>query len=246
MKEFAYKDIDEEGLKTLETLADAHRFNRWMYETIAPHLLPGSLLEVGSGIGNISKFFLQAGRPIMQSDLRDRYCQYLQRTYGSHPMCQDVVQLDLVHPGFEQAYASLLGQFDNLYALNVIEHIRADGLALANCRKLLRPGGRLIILVPAFPWLYNRFDEELHHYRRYTAAGLARRFEEQGLTVTDRFYFNFVGMAGWFVSGKLLRHRIIPEGQMKLYNRLVPLFRPLDTVFRGMAGLSVVVVGDRT
>ncbi len=245
MRQFTFKEIDEEGLQTLETIADAHRFNRWMYETIAQYTIPGNILEIGSGIGNISHFFLEDGRDIYQSDIRGLYCSYLARTYGQHPHCKDILQLDLVHPDFTKVYASILGTFDNLYALNVVEHIEDDQQAIANCYKLLKAGGRLIILVPAFQSLYNSFDKELFHYRRYSRQKLEQLLISHQFKLQKSFYFNFMGILGWFVSGKLMKNRVIPDGQMQLYNRLVPVFKLLDLVLNKVLGLSVVAIGDR-
>ncbi|RMG21923.1 MAG: class I SAM-dependent methyltransferase, partial [Bacteroidetes bacterium] len=245
MKNFDFKETDEEGLQTLETIADAHAFNKWMYETVAPHTRPGNMLEIGSGIGNISHFFLEDGREMVLSDLRLLYCQFLQRKFGKHPCCRNILQLDLVHPDFDQQYSSLLGSFDNAYALNVVEHIANDGQAILNASKLLRPGGRLIILVPAWPCLYNAFDEELHHYRRYTASSLAALIQTAPLGLLRCFYFNFMGIPAWYISGKLMKNRVIPGSQMKLYNALVPVFKRIDPLLGRKAGLSVVAVAQK-
>ncbi len=244
-RKFPYKELDQEGLDTLETLAGAHRFNRWMYDTVVAHLQPGLVIEVGSGIGNLSRYFLEAGWSMTLSDVRENYCGYLEATFSGEKGLLDIVKLDLVHPDFELVYAEHVGKYDNLYALNVIEHIEDDVLALRNCRKLLRPGGRLVILVPAYQWLYNSFDKHLFHFRRYTRATLAKAFLEAGILPKAKFHFNAVGIAGWFVSGSLLRKQLIPAGQMKLFNKLVPAFKLIDRVIFNQMGLSVVVVGMR-
>ena len=57
MKEFQFKVEDKEGLNTLETISKADKFNRWMFDTISPYC-KGRILEIGSGIGNISQFFI--------------------------------------------------------------------------------------------------------------------------------------------------------------------------------------------
>ncbi|RMG59942.1 MAG: class I SAM-dependent methyltransferase [Bacteroidetes bacterium] len=244
MPKFAYKELDQEGMETLQTIAAADKFNRWMFETVRAHLIPGNVLEVGSGIGNISAHFLEEGYDITLSDIRENYCGFLEEHFRKAKTLRDIVKLDLVHPEFEREYAPYLGQFDNLYALNVVEHIEDDTLALENCRKLLRPGGRLIILVPAYQWLYNNFDRALYHYRRYTRRSLKAVFQQSGFRVRKAFHFNFIGIAGWFVSGTLLRKELIPSGQMKLYNTLVPIFRLIDRMLLRQVGLSVIVVGD--
>jgi SAM-dependent methyltransferase len=240
--ELAFKEVDPEGQCTLETLAGAPNFNRWMFETIAP-FCASPVLEVGSGIGNISSFLLDAGFAAHLSDLRPHYCRRLRSAFGTHPGCLGVHQLDLVAPDFEQTHAPLLGRFGTVFALNVVEHIADDVRALANCRRLLRPGGHLIVLVPAGAWLYNRLDRELGHYRRYSRHTLEQALVEAGgLDVLRSFCFNLAGTLGWFVSGTLLRNRTPSAALVKLYDRLVWLFQAVDRLTLNRLGLSVITV----
>lgn len=245
MKKFEYKELDQEGLETLQTIAAADRFNRWMYETVRKYIQPGNILEIGSGIGNISQYFLEEGREITLSDIRENYCGYLEENFSHHSSLSDIVKLDLVHPEFDSVYADYLNSFDNLYALNVIEHIEDDTLALANCKKLLKPGGRIIILVPAYQALYNKFDENLFHFRRYTRKTMSAVFRKNNFSILRSFHFNFIGIFGWFVTGSILKKDIIPSGQMDLYNKLVPIFRLIDKATFNQMGLSAVVVGNK-
>jgi 2-polyprenyl-3-methyl-5-hydroxy-6-metoxy-1,4-benzoquinol methylase len=237
--------IDPEGELTLETLSAAAGFNRWMYETIAPHVA-GPVLEIGSGIGNISAQILGAGHETYLSDLRPHYCERLRETLGQHPGCREVIQLNLVASHFEQTYARHLGRFGSVIALNVVEHIADDRQAIRNCCKLLHSSGRLIILVPAYKLLYNRFDRELGHFRRYSPRRLKKLFSANGLNILDAFHFNLAGILGWFVSGSVLRQKVISPRQMGLYNRLVRVFRLLDRVSFRSIGLSVVAIGQNT
>ena len=156
---------------------------------------------------------------------------------------QGVIAMDIVDPEFDAKYASLFGSFDSVFALNVVEHIEDDRKAISNCKKLLKQGGHLVILVPAFQSLFNHFDTALGHFRRYTARSLRLVFEANHLPIGHFQYFNLIGMAGWWVSGSLLRKKIIPEGQMKLYNFFVPVFRIIDKITNKWLGLSVIMVG---
>lgn len=242
---FSYKEIDPEGLDTLEAVAQAHNFNRWMYQTIRPYN-NGRVLEIGSGIGNISQFFLEDGAPITLSDIRPQYCTMLAKRFADKfPNFEGAPLLDIVSPDFDEKFQSYFGTFDSIFALNVVEHIENDELALANCKKLLCSGGKITILVPAFQALYNRFDEELFHYRRYDKQSLTALFKRTGYKVETSFYFNSVGVLGWFVSGKIQRNKTIPEGQMKLFDKLVPLVRLTDKIIGRSFGLSVLVVGRK-
>lgn len=239
MSEFEYKEIDKEGWEILDVISEARNFNEWMYQTIRPYC-QGEILEIGSGIGNISEFFINDGAKITLSDIRENYCKLLENRFGSSAK---ITTLDLTHPDFDSRYKSHLGAFDCVFALNVVEHIKDDNLAISNCYKLLREGGSLVILVPAYQFLYNRFDLELEHFRRYSVRGLNQLIAGNNFRVVHSRYFNFMGIPGWFVSGKLQKNKSIPKGQMNLYNKLVPFFKLIDKALFNTIGLSAISVG---
>jgi SAM-dependent methyltransferase len=74
-------------------------------------------------------------------------------------------------------------------ALDVIEHIENDVHALAECRRILKQGGLLIVTVPAFMLLWSPWDDALGHKRRYTISGLIAAANNSGLTVIKISYF---------------------------------------------------------
>jgi SAM-dependent methyltransferase len=239
MTKFEYKEIDPEGWETLDVIAEADSFNEWMYQTIKPYCR-GRILEIGSGIGNISQFFVDANADITLSDIRVAYCNELRKKFTT---VRDVLELDLTHPSFDLTYAAHLQQYETVFALNVVEHIEDDALAIRNCHKLLKDGGWLIILVPAYQALYNRFDKELEHFRRYTKKELNRKMTNAAFRIKHSQYFNFMGIPGWYISGKLQKNKTIPKSQMSFYNKLVPVFKLVDKCLFNSAGLSVVSVG---
>ncbi len=242
MSEFVFKEIDLEGLETLKAISAANKFNDWMYDQVAAEA-SGKILEIGSGIGNISERFIKAGNEIYLTDIRDNYLEYLEKNFSDK--ASGILKLDIVDPDFEKNFSELLGQFDLVFALNVVEHIKDDQLAIDNIKKLLKPGGKIFILVPAYQALYNNFDEALEHYRRYNKKSLNKLYEKAGLEILNSYYFNLAGIAGWFFTGKILGKKVIPSGQMKLYNSLVPIFKIVDRVFLRSMGLSVISVAKK-
>lgn len=234
--------LDPEGQETLEGLEGALAFNRWMYESIAPYC-QGEILEIGSGIGNITSFFVASKQKITASDLRPHYLEKLNEKFkGQGVPC---VRIDAILENFTVEYKDQINKYDTIFALNVIEHIENDKLAIHNLSKLLKPGGRLIILVPAYQGLFNSFDRYLGHYRRYTAHSLSKVLVDAGASVEKSFYFNFTGILGWFTSGKMTRKKTIPKAHIKLYNFLVPVFKVMDKVILRKAGLSVISVAKK-
>jgi SAM-dependent methyltransferase len=233
---------DEIGAETLNAMAVADAFNHWTYEAIRPYCRE-PILEIGSGIGNISGFFIRSGAHIMLSDLREEYCAELRTKFSGASNLIGVAPIDLILPSFDEAYRAHIGAYGTVVILNVLEHIENDALAMQNLKKLLKPGGTLIVLVPSYQWLFCQFDVELGHYRRFTRKRLVSLFEENGFTVARAWYFNSLGLAGWFLFGKVLKKKQIQEGQMKLYNLLVPIIKLMDAVLLRSMGLSVIAVG---
>jgi SAM-dependent methyltransferase len=235
---------DKIGFETLENIAQANRFNRWMFKTVSKGM-KGEILEIGSGTGNISDYFVENGFALSVSDMRLEYCGFLQNKYYGKVNFRKVYQIDIVDPEFDQKQRELFGMFDSVFALNIIEHVKDDDLAVKNCLKLLKEGGKLVILVPAFMALFNGFDEGLGHYRRYTRKNLELLFRQNGLQELKSRYFNFAGVLGWWLSGNILKKKTIPAGQMKIYNSLVRLFMVIDFFTRSFVGLSVIATGKK-
>lgn len=90
--------------------------------------------------------------------------------------------------------------FDLVTAFDVIEHIEDDHGALASLRSALRPGGTLIVTVPALAWLWSDHDVVNGHQRRYTRRSLAGALGGAGFRVTHLSYFNTVLLPAVAVS----------------------------------------------
>jgi SAM-dependent methyltransferase len=80
--------------------------------------------------------------------------------------------------------------FDVILLLDVLEHSADERALLAGVRALLRPGGTLLVSVPAFQFLWSVHDEVLHHVRRYTARRLRRALADGGFTIRRVTYTN--------------------------------------------------------
>ena len=232
-----FKEFDFEGEENLRAIAEADKFNEWMYLQVVPHC-EGKILEIGSGIGNISYFFDRDSKDIDLSDIREQYRSYLKKTFEKRA----VLDMDIVADGFVEMHGDKLGTYDAVFALNVVEHIKDDKLAIENMIKLLKPGGKIIILVPAYQWLYNGFDVALEHFKRYTKSRLLGIFPTRGVKLIRSWYFNFAGIFGWFLVGSVMKKKLIPESNMKLYNVLTPIFKIADKVVLNKMGLSVIAV----
>jgi 2-polyprenyl-3-methyl-5-hydroxy-6-metoxy-1,4-benzoquinol methylase len=233
---------DSAGFETLEIFSAAPRINRWLYEKVRGNI-SGQVLEIGSGIGNISALLLEEQSAVTLSDLRPEYCQILEKKFRHDPHLQGIYSLDLSLPEFEIKHSLLLEKFDTVIALNVIEHIEDDSLTVRNAKSLLRKNGKLVVLVPAGQWLYNSLDRALGHYKRYSRSELKKLMESAGMIVVYCRYFNAPAILGWWFSGSIMGEKVISPSKLNVFNKGVPVFRILDWFFTPFTGISVISTG---
>lgn len=93
--------------------------------------------------------------------------------------------------------------FDLVTALDVVEHLDDDAAGLSEMRRVLRPGGRALLFVPAFMWLWGVQDDVSHHRRRYTLPQLTERVRAAGFVVERATYANVTFFAP-ILAGRLL------------------------------------------
>jgi glycosyltransferase involved in cell wall biosynthesis len=228
-----------DGYSILVAVGNARSFNRWMYRRIAPYV-GRSVLEAGCGIGNLTELLLESDRLVV-SDFDPFYVEMIHRRFG-HLENFQALTMDLARG---DDYAPLAGlSLDTIICLNVLEHIDEDEEVLGHFHRTLRPGGHAIILVPQHPWLYSPTDRTLGHVRRYTEAELHAKLTRAGFEVVDQFGFNRLGTLGWYVSGKLLGRSHLSVGQMKVFNRILPLARLVEHI-PAWPALSTIAVGRK-
>ncbi|MES1219575.1 MAG: class I SAM-dependent methyltransferase [Bacteroidota bacterium] len=236
--------VDKTGFETLEVIKKAGNFNKWMFSEIETYC-EGNILEIGSGIGNISQFFINKKIPLTLSDVDNDYINILQTRFINSPEVKAIFSIDLQADSFNRVYGDLCGNYDTIFMLNVLEHLEDANAAIKNCHYLIKPGGTLIVLVPAYTWLYSRMDSELGHKTRYTAGKIKTLISEQEFTITKTFYFNAIGIIAW-LYGKVMRLKKIASGEMSLFDRLVGAGKIIDKLLFNKTGLSVICVAHKS
>ena len=82
------------------------------------------------------------------------------------------------------------GSVDLICLFDVLEHVREDEASLLAMRHLLKPGGKVVLTVPAHQWLWSTHDVGLHHMRRYSRGLLRQRIEDAGYRIDKLTYTN--------------------------------------------------------
>jgi SAM-dependent methyltransferase len=129
------------------------------------------------------------------------------------------------------------GAYELIALLDVLEHVDEDRASLASIAERLQPDGRILVTVPAHPWMWSAHDVVNHHKRRYTKRGLRETIEQAGLKIELLSYFNsllFPVAAAARVAGRL-------TGKDDSDDRLPPA--PLNKTFEFLFRLERYAVG---
>lgn len=217
----------------------AHNYHDWVFSSFERHILPGVALEVGSGHGKYSRRIAERVERLIVSDIDPVAVEGIRSELAGFDNVE-CVAMDGIDP------ARLPAGLDDVILINLLEHIEDDLGMLRRCREALRPGGALILFVPAFQALYSRMDREAGHHRRYEKAELSALVRRAGFEVTSSRYFNSVGFFGWFAN-KHIDSTINSAGtnaQVALYDRLIPVIRHADRAL-SFVGQSIVLAATR-
>jgi SAM-dependent methyltransferase len=226
-----------EGFATLERIDTAHHYNAWIGRQMRP-FLGQRVLEVGAGIGTITREIEADRELVVALEVEESYVERLRATFQDKPHIRPYLS------GVEAADWEKLRteRLDTVVLSNVLEHIQDDAEAVRNLRVVLAPGGKLVAWVPALPQLFGTLDEAVGHHRRYLPATLRAVLEENGFSVEHLKWMNLVGIPGWFFNSRVLKRRVMPALQLKLYDAVAPLLAEMESHLRLPLGLSLLVV----
>ena len=225
------------GADTLYRIRLAVNNTRWIFERLKPYL-SGKILEVGSGIGNVSAHLITLNKELILTDINPNYIRILNQKFGAHPHVR-IFQHD-ISADASVALAAL--KPDTILCVNALEHIEDDEKVLDHMYQILNTGGKLVLLVPALRRLYGALDEKLGHFRRYERKELAAKLQGKGFVIEDIYFHNMVAAAGWFVNGRIFKKKIMASFQVALLDKFVPFLAWLEDKIRIPFGLSLIVV----
>jgi SAM-dependent methyltransferase len=225
----------------LAQLSQAERFLSWISDTIEPHLGP-RVLEVGAGQGAIAGKLAAAGHQLLAIEPADNVFPELARNAATmdRVAARQITSQALLDEGVG-------GSFDSVVYVSVLEHIRDDVAELRTAYELVKPGGTIVLFVPAMPSLYGSLDFKSGHYRRYDRALLRSVIEDAGLEIEELEYMDIVGVVPYFLMYRLLSVPTLDAGSSALYDRvLVPISRFIQRgVGAPAVGKNLVAVARR-
>ena len=153
---------------------------KYLDAEVGPHR-PGEqrlVLDIGSGAGNMAHHLAHYGHVIGID-------------YNPRPLAVAAQRGLDVCQGWGDVLPFADNSIDLVALLDTVEHVPDELRMLAECARVLKPGGKLIVTTPAFMWLWSYNDDINNHQRRYTAFGLQQKLEVCGLHVKRMSYNNF-------------------------------------------------------
>jgi SAM-dependent methyltransferase len=226
--EFAYS-----GIENLEVMREAVNYNRYLSSLVTSQLNPADrVLDFGAGTGTFAIPLHRSGVSVIaiepDANLRSRLTGF---------------GID-ARPGIEAVASESL---DLIYTFNVLEHIEDDAAVAGELARTLKPGGRLIVYVPAFAILWTAMDRKVGHFRRYRRPGLVALLAASGFRIVAADYVDSVGFFAtllYRLSGD--RGADINRSMLRLYDRFVfPLSILLDRFLARFLGKNLLVVADK-
>jgi SAM-dependent methyltransferase len=233
--------IEVSGFATMtDSIEFANNYNRWILSRFVP-FAGKTLVEIGTGQGNFKKYLEGTVETHVSLDIDEKVIERAKERdpNGAYEVA-DISNSAIL--ALKTKYT-----FDSLICVNVLEHVPDHRAALNNMLELLRPGGHLLLFVPAFMHLFNDLDKLAGHLRRYRKAQIPELLDNPLLyefVVSE--YFNPVGAFGWWLN-KLKKHENINSknvnSQVLFFDKyLVPVSKLSNPLFCRFWGQSLYCI----
>ena len=209
----------------------------WLYQKMKIYL-GNRILEIGSGIGDLAKFFIDKDK-IICTDINQKSLVYLKKRFGK---CSNVAVKEY-NLEFNPNHF-LNEQIDTVICTNVLEHISDDMKALSNLYKILIRQGKIILLIPAMSKIYGSLDKNLGHYRRYDKKEIIKKMEKSGFEIVHLEYINVLAAIGWYLNSRILKRKTVSSPNMVLFNLSILLLK-VERYLKLSWGISLLVIGRK-
>jgi SAM-dependent methyltransferase len=224
----------------LEYLEDLPKYNNWIVSQFLP-TLTGRAVEIGAGLGTISQRLLPAvdslelvePAPVLAAELRKKFAHE-----------KDV---RVVHESLEDwMLGTADDSFDSIVLVNVLEHIKDDFAAARGLHRSLAVGGRLMIFVPALPFLYSKLDYIYGHYRRYTRKTLRECIAEAGFEIEKLHFVDAAGVFPWWLLNTVMGKTSFHQPSLRVYDKfVVPVTRACESIIPLPLGKNLILIARK-
>jgi SAM-dependent methyltransferase len=225
----------------LEILADLPNYYGWIIEKFKPWLR-GHIMEIGAGIGTISKLIFDDADQLVLVEPSAHLTDYLP------PSITNSKKVSIYNQTLEQRLPQMTSQScDTIIMVNVLEHVEDDGAAIKALHRVLKPGGHLLLFVPALQNLYSALDREHGHFRRYHLVPLEYKLSAHGFKIQDSRYFDIAGVLPWWLINTLGKKTTFNPAMARFYDRyFIPVTKFFERFISPPFGKNIMIVAERT
>ncbi|MCC7497906.1 MAG: glycosyltransferase [Bryobacterales bacterium] len=227
------------GRKYIANLSGTPQYLAWVAHLLRPHL-GDRVLELGAGLGNFTARLMARRVSYVCSEQDRLYLHALSNRFLRTPN----VTVRQLRPDQPSDFEGLQGEFDTVLSVNVLEYMEDPSAVIGRLAACLRPGGRLVILVPCGLRRYGSLDRALGVKQRFDHGHLAQMIRQHGLVLVQAHQLNRMGALAWWVFGKLLHREHLNKVSLKLFDKSVWIWRRIDRIFP-WRGLSLIIVAGK-
>ncbi len=218
--------------------------NRNMYQLLLSLLHGKKLLDIGAGALHFLHHAKKKGYEVEGVEPDRELVKLGEQFYG---------KVGKIHFLPIENLDEIKTKYDSITMIDVLEHIEDDEAALKRIKNRLDAKGKLIILVPAWQFLYSDRDKSIGHYRRYNAKHLQRLLEGAGYEIESIRYWNMLGFLTYLMFEKIFKKRA-PHGMRTKKKGLVSSsihsainfwVKNVENNFNPGFGLSVIAVAHK-
>jgi len=222
-------------------MAEAENYFLWQYKLVE-RFLGKRVLEIGCGIGNFTTFLKDSNCLVLGVDIDGQCIESHRCRFADRDHIQQC-RLDAMSPEIETIRGF---EPDTIICLNVLEHIQDDRKALAHMFNILRPGGKVCVIVPAYEALRGPIDNALGHYRRYTVGTIREISLSAGFLIADQHYMNVVGFFGWWLNARVFKRTKQSPLQVRMFDRfIVPALLRMERMVPPPFGQNIFAVLEK-
>ena len=232
-------EIAYQGME-LELFAEATKWKEYWANKLQPYIR-GNVIEVGAGLGNSTKYLYKSNRAEwLCLDPAPNFAEHLARRISAGDL-----------PANCEARCGILADLlpeelaDTILYIDVLEHIENDEDEMKTAALHLKPDGRVIVLSPAFNWLYSPFDKAIGHHRRYKKNDV-KRLTAPDLVLQRIFFLDSIGLCASLANKLLLKASAPSVSQIRFWDRvMVPISTYSDRVFGTLFGRTIVMIWQK-
>ncbi len=226
--------------RDLEVLAKLPNYYDWIVDTFRPWL-KGHTMEIGAGVGTIAR------RIVDEVDHLDLVEPSVNLPELSQRGLTDNPKVAIISETLEQRLPQMTDEScDTIVMVNVLEHIEDDSAALKELNRILKPGGCLLLFVPAIKILYSELDRQHGHYRRYHLTPLKRLVQDCGFNLLRHSYFDMAGVLPWWLINTVGKRTTFNPAVSRIYDKYaIPATRYLEKWLPPPFGKNIILVAER-